>query len=383
MGPQVVVLGAGVGGTLTANLLAQEIGDRAHIKLIDPTGNHVYQPGFLYLALGQAKAKNLSLNEDRLLRDEIEVIRHGAEAIDIDGCKVRLTDGTDLPYDYLVIATGSRVVPEEVPGFEGAQHFYTMEGAEHLYRTLQDFDGGRVLIGVAGIPYKCPPAPVEFTFMIEAYLKQRGLRQRSSVTLLSPLNRAFTIESASKVVQPIMEERGIELETFFNVETVDPDKRVVNSLEGDSREFDLLVLVPPHRGQQIVDTSGIGDAGGWIPTDQHTLQLLRDGKPLDNVYVIGDATDIAISKSGSTAHFQSHVVAERISSAVKAVESADGHYNGRVMCFLETGHGKATVLQFDYDHPPTPPQPSRHWHMGKWMFNRMYWVTVPQGRVPV
>jgi sulfide:quinone oxidoreductase len=383
MTAQVVVLGAGVGGTLTANLLAKEIGEKASVKLIDPTGNHVYQPGFLYLALGKAKAKSLSLNEDRLLRHEVEVVRHGAEAIDIDGRSVRLTDGTDLPYDYLVIATGSRIVPEQVPGFEGAHHFYTMEGAEHLYRALQDFNGGRVLIGVAGIPYKCPPAPVEFTFMIEEYLKKRGLRERSSVTLLSPLNRAFTIESASKVVQPLMEERAIELETFFNVETVDPEKKVVSSLEGDSREYELLVLVPPHRGQQIVDTSGIGDPGGWIPTDQHTLQMLRDGKPVDNVYVIGDATDIPISKSGSTAHFQSHVAAERISSAITEKASADGHYNGRVMCFLETGHGKATVLQFDYDHPPTPPAPSRHWHMGKWMFNRMYWVTVPQGRVPV
>jgi sulfide:quinone oxidoreductase len=383
MTAQVVVLGAGVGGTLTANLLAKEIGEKASVKLIDPTGNHVYQPGFLYLALGQAKAKSLSLNEDRLLRHEVEVVRHGAEAIDIDGHSVRLTDGTHLPYDYLVIATGSRIVPEQVPGFEGAHHFYTMEGAEHLYRALQGFDGGRVLIGVAGIPYKCPPAPVEFTFMIEEYLKKRGLRERSSVTHLSPLNRAFTIESASKVVQPLMEERGIELETFFNVETVDPEKKVVNSLEGDSREYDILVLVPPHRGQPIVDTSGIGDPGGWIPTDQHTLQMLRDGKPMDNVYVIGDATDIPISKSGSTAHFQSHVVAERISAAITQRASADGHYNRRVMCFLETGHGKATVLQFDYDHPPTPPTPSRHWHMGKWMFNRMYWVTVPQGRVPV
>lgn len=383
MTAQVVVLGAGVGGTLTANLLAKEIGEKASVKLIDPTGNHVYQPGFLYLALGKAKAKSLSLTEDRLLRHEVEVVRHGAEAIDIDGRSVRLTDGTDLPYDYLVIATGSRIVPEQVPGFEGAHHFYTMEGAEHLYRALQDFNGGRVLIGVAGIPYKCPPAPVEFTFMIEEYLKKRGLRERSSVTLLSPLNRAFTIESASKVVQPLMGERGIELETFFNVETVDPGKKAVNSLEGDSREYDMLVLVPPHRGQPIVDTSGIGDPGGWIPTDQHTLQMLRDGKPMDNVYVIGDATDIPISKSGSTAHFQSHVAAERISNAITQKASADGLYNGRVMCFLETGHGKATVLQFDYDHPPTPPTPSRHWHMGKWMFNRMYWVTVPQGRVPV
>src|SRR6266508_4103388 len=149
---------------------------------------------------------------------------------------------------------------------EGADEFYSLEGALRLREALRRFGGGRVLVGVAGIPYKCPPAPVEFTLMLDQYLRKRGVRDKSEVTLLSPLNRAFTIEPASKLVQPLMEARGIGLETFFNVESVDPAAGTVSSLEGDKAAYDLLVLVPPHAGQAVVEASGLGDAGGWVPT---------------------------------------------------------------------------------------------------------------------
>jgi len=208
-------------------------------------------------------------------------------------------------------------------------------------------------------------------------LQRRGIRDRSTVTLLSPLNRAFTIESASKLVQPIMEKRGIELVTFFNVESVDPSAGIVTSLEDEKTEYDLLVLVPPHRGQRVIEQSGLGGTGGWIPTDPTTLQHVDHA----NVFAIGDATDLPISKSGSTAHFQAPVVASRIASLVKGTAPKES-YGGRVMCFLETGGGKSTALRFDYEHPPTPPRPSRRWHAAKWMFNRLYWHTVPQGRIP-
>jgi sulfide:quinone oxidoreductase len=174
-----------------------------------------------------------------------------------------------------------------------------------------------------------------------------------------------------------MERRGIGLETFFNVETVDPSAGVVTSLEGDKREYDLLILVPPHRGQEVIERSGLGDAGGWIPTDRSTLQ--RTGH--EGIFAIGDATDLPISKSGSTAHFEAPVVASRIASLIRGTAPRES-YGGRVMCFLETGGRKATVLRFDYEHPPTPPRPSRRWHAAKWLFNRVYWNTVPQGRIP-
>jgi len=378
MPARVVVIGGGVGGTLAANLLSKELGRDVAVTVLDPLGMHVYQPGFLYLALGKANGRWLVRDERLLLRDDVQLVIESAARIDPDEGVVRLSRGGALPYDYLILATGARLVPEQVPGFlEAAHDFYSFDGAQRLREALREFDGGRILVGVAGIPYKCPPAPVEFTLMLERYLAERGVRDRSEVTLLSPLNRAFTIESASELVQPIMERRGISLATFFNVETVDPSVGVVTSLEGEKADYDLLVLVPPHRGAQVVEASGLGDRSGWIPTDPATLQH----KEHERIFAIGDATDLPISKSGSTAHFEAPVVASRIASLIKGTAPRES-YGGRVMCFLETGGGKATVLRFDYEHPPVPPRPSRRWHWGKWLFNRLYWNTVPQGRIP-
>jgi sulfide:quinone oxidoreductase len=377
MPASVVVLGGGVGGTLAANLLSKELGRDARVTVVDPTGMHHYQPGYLYVALGQANARWLIRDERTLLRKDVDLVIDRAVRIHPDAGTVQLQGGS-LDWEYLVIATGAALAPDRVPGLvEGSHGFYSLEDAQRLREALRRFRGGRILVGVAGIPYKCPPAPVEFVFMLEDYLRRRGIRHKSSVTLLSPLNRAFTIESASKVIQPIMEERGIGLTTFFNVEEVDPSAQIVSSLEGEKEEYDLLVLVPPHTGRPVVLDSHIGDGSGWLPTDRYTLQV----GDMDRVFALGDATNLPISKSGSTAHFEAPVVASRIAGLVRGT-APKSNYGGRVMCFLETGKRKATVLRFDYEHPPAPPQPNRLWHTAKWMFNRLYWETVPQGRLP-
>ena len=378
MPADVVVLGGGVGGTLVANLLDKSLGRDAHVTVVDPTGMHDYQPGYLYVALGQAKGHWLSREERSLLRSGVDLAIEEAIRIHPDAGTVQLGRGGSLSWDYLVIATGSRLVPDQVPGLsEGSFEFYSLAGAERLAQELRAFRGGRIKVGIAGIPYKCPPAPVEFTFMVDGYLRDRDLRERSEVELLSPLNRAFTIESASRLIQPIMEKRGIGLTTFFNVESVDPSAHTVGSLEGEKQEYDLLVLVPPHEGAEVIRTSNLGDASGWLPTDRSTLNV--DG--YDTVFALGDATNLPISKSGSTAHFEAPVIASRIASLVKGT-APKTNYGGRVMCFLETGDGKATSLRFDYEHPPVPPKPNRAWHVAKWLFNRLYWETVPQGRLP-
>jgi sulfide:quinone oxidoreductase len=378
MPAKVVVLGGGVGGTLAANLLAKELGHDGKVSVVDPTGMHHYQPGYLYVALGQANGRWLVRDERTLLRRNVDLVVEGAASIDAEAGTVQLERGGRLDWDYLVLATGARLVPDQVPGLaEGSYEFYSLEGAQRLREALRRFEGGRIFVGVAGIPYKCPPAPVEFVFMADEYLRKRGIRDKSEITLLSPLNRAFTIESASKVIQPLMDQRGINLTTFFNVEEVDPSAGVVASLEGEKVEYDLLVLVPPHRGQQVVLDSGLADGPGWLPTDRHTLQV--EGQ--DRIFAIGDATNLPISKSGSTAHFEAPVVASRIASLVRGSAPKE-NYGGRVMCFLETGNRKATVLRFDYEHPPAPPKPNAVWHGAKWMFNRLYWETIPQGRLP-
>jgi len=378
MTAEVVILGGGVGGTIVANLVAKKSSGRAHVTVVDTTGIHVYQPGFLYVAVGKEKPSALQRAETSLLRDDVSLVVDRAARVDTVGRKVQLESGRTLPYDQLLLATGSRTVMDEVPGAKEAYDFYTMDGAVRLFEALKRFEGGTIVIGVAGIPYKCPPAPVEFVFLLDDYLRARGIREKSQIKLLSPLNRAFTIEATSKLVQPILAERGIELTGFFNVETVDPVAKTVSSLEGETMDYDLLVLVPPHRGQKVIEDSALGDERGWVPVDKNTLKHTK----FENIWAIGDTTNIPISKSGSVAHYEASVAADAIMASVKGEAPPKHIYDGKVMCFLETGQGQATTIQFDYDHPPVSPTPARRWHWAKALFNKTYWHTVPQGRLP-
>ena len=378
MGPEVVILGGGVGGTIVANLVAKQTHGSAHVTVVDATGTHVYQPGFLYVAIGQEKPAALRRSERQLLRQDVTLVIGRATRVDPAARTVLLESGRMLRYDHLVLATGSRTMLQEVPGALGAHDFYTMEGAHRLFKALENFQRGTIVIGVAGIPYKCPPAPVEFAFLLDDYLRSRGIRGQTQVKLLSPLNRAFTIEATSKLVQPILAERDIELIGFFNVESVDPVARTVTSLEGETLGYDLLVLVPPHRGQQVIEVSGLGDDRGWVPVDKNTLKHSQ----FEHIWAVGDTTDIPISKSGSVAHYEATVAAAEIAAEVNGEAPPTHVYDGKVMCFLETGKGEATTIRFDYDHAPVSPTPARRWHWAKALFNKTYWHTVPQGRLP-
>jgi len=382
----VLVIGGGVGGTIAANLigrgLKREIADgQAQVTVVDRLGSHVYQPGFMYITFGQQKPEGLIRPERSLLDKRVQLVVGDVAAIDEKAQVVRLVGGEELAYDYLVIASGSRIVPEELPNLvEEAHHFYSAEAAQGLRTALDNFKGGQIVIGIAGMPYKCPPAPLEVAFLIDTELRERGLRDISGIHFCSPIGRAFTIESVSDMATPVLEERDIELHTFFNVESIDPARQVVSSLEGEELPYDLLIVVPPHRGAQFLIDSGLAPSpGGWLPTDPHTLQV--GGR--QNVFALGDATDLPLSKAGSTAHFEAPIVAERVVAAVQGRDPVDAraNYHGRVMCFFEIGDGKGTLLRFDYDHPPKPPRPNRLWHLGKMVFNKTYWHTVPRGRV--
>ncbi len=383
---RIVILGGGVGGTLTANLLVKKLrrqidAGAVEVMVVDATGEHVYQPGFMYIAMGGERAENLQRPERSLLDKRVTLLVGKVVRVDDVSRHVELEDGLVLGYDHLVLATGSRIVPEAIEHFvEEGHHFYTADAAGRLRNALDRFTGGKVVIGIAGMPYKCPPAPLEVAFLIESELHERGLRDTSELHFCSPIGRAFTIESVSDMATPILEEKGIELHTFFNVEAIDPERKVVTSLEGEELPYDLLILVPPHKGQQFLIDSGLAPApGGWLPTDRHTLKV--GGR--EDVFALGDATDLPLSKAGSTAHFEAPVVAERIAARVLGREPAGKHadYEGKVMCFFEIGDGKGTLLQFDYDHPPKPPKPNQLWHLGKIVFNKTYWHTVPKGRV--
>ena len=280
---RIVVVGGGVGGTLTANLLARKLRRRiergeVELTVVDTTGRHVYQPGFMYIAMGGERAEKLVRPERSLLDSHVTLVVGEVARIDEANRSVELADGMRLLYDQLVLATGSRIVPEEIEHFATeAHHFYSPEAALRLRTALDAFQGGRIVIGIAGMPYKCPPAPLEVAFLIESELRGRGLREKSEMTYCSPIGRAFTIESVSEMATPILAEKGIELHTFFNVEAIDPERKVVLSLEGEELGYDLLILVPPHKGAQVVVDSGLAPGAGWLPTDRHTLQVAAAG----------------------------------------------------------------------------------------------------------
>jgi len=402
MKQRILIVGGGVGGTIVANILARTLhSDEAEITLIDKTGNHVYMPTWLYMPFNHqdAGSEHMVRPERGLLNKHVHLVVGHIKTIDTKNRSllVQHSEGQDTiagtgeahevsyPYDYLVLATGARIAPEDLSGLgEGEgngkwNHFYSTEGTLQLRQALQEFEGGRIVVAVGGIPYRCPPAPLEFTFLLEEWLHKRGIRERTEIQYLFPLPRVFTIENVAEMVTPMLEERNIGYTTFFNAESVDTERKVIASMEGEEVSYDLLVLIPPHRGAKVIEESGLGDEQGWIPTDRNTLEV----KGREHIYAIGDATDLPVSKSGSAAHFEAKVLAARLVAAVRGEElkGDEGIYDGEVMCFLETGRNKATQLVFNYEHPPQPPRPSLYYHMEKQLFNRAYWHIVPQGLV--
>jgi len=376
---RIVIIGGGMGGTLIANLLARQLKpSEAQIAVVSASSRHMYQPGWLYVALGRQDARALSRPERKLLSKKVKLQIGAMSKLDLEAQQVELEDGESLPYDYLVIATGSRMVAEDLPGFaEGAQHFYTEEAAFRLHAQLEEFSGGRIVIGVGGLPYKCPVAPLEFTFLLDEYLSHRGLRQRSEIVYTFPLGRVFTIESVAAFAQPLLESRNIKIETFFNAEEILPQQKLVRSMEGTELHYDLLVMTPPHRGAKFLEGLPIADAQGWVKTDRATLQVADH----PNIWAVGDATDLPISKAGSTAHFEAPVIVAHIVAALRGTAPDPRHaeYGGHVMCFLETGYGKASLLDFDYQRPPQVAPPNAITHYQKMVFNKAYWYIVPTG----
>lgn len=372
---RILIVGGGTGGTIVANNLARRLAadtraGKVKITLLSASDRHMYQPGLLYVAFGQMMPDELYRDEASLLESNIEFHVDPVEQFQLDDNQVKTASGRVYGYDVLVIATGSRMVPEEIPGMsEGAEFFYTEASAVKLFRRLREFQGGRLVITV-GVPHKCPIAPVELTFCLHDYFKSRGIRDKVDIHYQYPINRIHSIENVAKWAQPEFDRMGITYETLFNVKEVDPAKKIVRSEEGTEIGYDLLISIPEHRGMPVIESEKLG-AGGWIPTDRHKLTM--EGR--DNVYVLGDTTNLPVSKTGSAAHFEAEVVAENIASSIK-IGIPVREYDGKVYCFIEAGHDRATYAMFNYLNPPDlkPANKSMHWF--KTSYNQMYWSSV-------
>lgn len=375
--PRVTVVGGGLGGTPLANGLAR-LGI-CQVTLVDFLGQHIYQPGFLYVPFGRVKPASLVRDLPTVLHPRVQLVVGEVEEVDAGARAVHLADGRVISSDWLVLAPGAAYDPGLVPGFAGnVHHFYSLEAGLDLMAELQRFRGGDVVVGITTLPYKCPPAPLEFTLLLDDFLRKRGLRGRYRLTFVTPLPQLIGMKSLCEAYQPIFNRRGIAVATRFTVEEIDARRRRLMSQEGGEVPYDLAILVPPHRGTKMVRRSGLGDRQGWIPTDRETLRVVG----YEHVYALGDATDLPVSKHGAGAHMQAEVVARNLAAEIGGREPG-WEYSGRVFCISDTGAGKGSLVHYSYDRPPAPPTPLPVFRWAKLATGALYWRLVPRGLLPV
>lgn len=371
---RILIVGGGMGGTILANNLGRRLTNelrsgKVRLTMLSASDRHMYQPGLLYLAVGRMTPDELYRDQASLLEPGIDFHVDPVEEFRLDKNEVKTKSGRIHGYDILAIATGSRPSPEDIPGLaENSEQFYTEESAIKMFKRLQQFQGGKVVIAM-GVPHKCPMAPLEIVFMLHDYFKDRGIRDKVNLHYTYPIGRVHTLENVAKWAAPEMDRLGITYETLFNVKEIDGAKKIIKSEEGSETDYDLLVSIPAHRGMEVIEKNKLGQRG-WIPTHRQTLHM--EGR--ENVYVLGDTTNLPISKAGSTAHFEAEVIGENIAAIVRlGVPVRD--YDGKVFCFIEAGKDRATYAMFDYQNPPQPKPPTRAVHWFKLAYNKLYWAS--------
>ncbi len=376
MTEHVAILGGGTGGAVLANDLADRLGTEidagdVEVTLINDGPDHVYKPAWLYVPFGQREPADGRRPLRELIDDRIDLTIDRATGIDTDEKRLELRDrDAPIAYDHLVVATGSTLAADEISGLAAGGHdYYTESGALELRDELLSMTEGHLVLSVVGTPHMCPAAPLEFVFMADDWLRERGLRDDVDVTYTYPIQRVHGNPHIAEWAEPIMDERDIGVETFFNAESVDPDAGTIASMEGTTLDYDLLVAIPPHRGVDLVEEAGLGDRG-WVDVDRHTLEA----EAADDVYALGDAATTGVPKAGSVAHYQAGVVARRIASEIRD-RPATATYDGKTLCFIETGMDAASFVEFDYENPPSPAPPSEKLHWSKLAYNESYWLT--------
>jgi len=396
---KLVVLGAGTAGTMIVNRLRRHLraGDW-DITVVDPYDVHTYQPGFLFLPFGTYTADQITRPRRPSLSKGVDFVIGEVDRVDADANTVSLVDGRTLSYDYLVIASGATPRPDQTPGMLGAEwrrsifDFYTMDGAKALAEALKTFDHGRLVVHITDMPIKCPVAPLELTFLADAWLRKQGLRDRVEMVYVTPLPGAFTKPIASDALGSMLDDRKIAVETDFMVERIDVENKTLVSYDEREVPFDLLVTVPLNMGADFVGRSGLGDDLNYVPVDKHTLQ----SKTHPNLFAVGDASDIPASKAGSVAHFAVEVFTDNFLQLI-AGKSMTGSFDGHANCFIESGDGKGLLIDFNYDTEPltgTYPLPkvgpmsllkeTRANHLGKLAFRWIYWnILLPGRSMPV
>lgn len=390
-----LILGAGTGGTMMANKMRSDLSPSEwNITIIDKERKHFYQPGFLFVPFGYLRMNNIIKSGRDLLSRGIDIIYSEIDRIEPDNNKVFLKDETEFTFDILIIATGSRIVPEDTPGLKGELwrkkifDFYTPDGAQALADFFKTWEGGNLVINIADNPIKCPVAPLEFAFYADDFFTKKGIRDRVNISYVTPMSGAFTKPKSSKILGSLLEKKRINLIPDFFLGEVDNENSRILDFGGREVPFDCLVTIPLHSGDPAILKSGLGDEFGFVRANKNTLQSIS----YSNIFVIGDAGNLPASKAGSVAHFQAEVLHENILNYINGKPlraSYDGHSN----CYIETGYGKGILIDFNYDTEPLPgmfPIPligpfallkeTRLNHLGKLFFRWIYWNILVRGR---
>ncbi|MFZ2504373.1 MAG: FAD/NAD(P)-binding oxidoreductase [Nocardioides sp.] len=383
--PKLLILGGGTAGTMVANKVTRELPEW-QVTVVDQNDIHDYQPGYLFIPFGMNTPAQVRKTKSEFITDRAEFILAEVDRVDAEGKQVHLADGRALDYDYLVIATGTTPRPDQTPGMAGPElhktvnEFYTYEGAIALRDALEHWAGGRLVVHITELPIKCPVAPLEFTFLVDDWLSQHGLRDATELVFVTPLDGAFTKPVASRELGHALAERKVTLETDFMIESVDADRKVITSYDEREVPYDLLVTIPLNMGADFIGRSGLGDELNYVPIDKHTMQSTAYA----DIFALGDAGNLPTSKAGSVAHFSVEVFVDNLLQLARGEQmthSFDGHAN----CFVEAGHGKALLLDFNYETQPLTGsfptaigplsllKESRLNHLSKLAFRHIYW----------
>ena len=392
---KIVILGAGTGGTIMANKLRKVLErDEWSVTVVDKDPNHYYQPGFLFIPFGIYSKHDVVKPKASFIPAGVKFIVNDIDRVEPDKNTVYLTNGQILEYDFLIVATGTHINPAETPGLLGREwrksifDFYTHEGAVALSTFLKTWEGGDMVINIAELPFKCPVAPLEFAFLADEFFVKKGIRDKVNIYYTTPLSSAFTKPKSSKMLGELLKEKNIQIIPDFYLERVDDENKKIISYDGREVKFDLLTIIPVNMGADWVARSGMGDDMNYIATDKYTLR----SEKWENIFVLGDASNIPTSKAGSVVHFASDVLFENLMAAIEGrplIAKFDGHSN----CYIETGFGKGSLIDFNYETEPLPgtyPLPgigpfgllknTRINHYGKVMFRWIYWHLLLKGK---